>query len=117
MTFYKDLIDKFLDPNLPDHEYKPTMKALLDGDLDQDKKNMVSAIISCQNKDQKAKMVKRFKSLFDREKEEKEKAERERAEAKAAKERAKAEFCTVRIFINSYFSLFIKIYFPRFPGR
>ena len=88
---YKELIDKLLDPNLPDLEYKPTMKALLDGDLDQDKKNMVSAIISCQNKDQKAKMVKRFKSLFDREKEEKEKAERERAEAKAAKERAKAE--------------------------
>merc|ERR1719489_469321 len=67
------------------------MKALLDGDLDQDKKNMVSAIISCQNKDQKSKMVKRFKSLFDREKEEREKAERERKEAKAAKERAKAE--------------------------
>jgi len=88
---YKELIDKLLDPNLPDLEYKPTMKALLDGDLDQDKKNMVSAIISCQNKDQKAKMVKRFKSLFDREKEEKEKAERERLEAKAAKERAKAE--------------------------
>ena len=88
---YKELIDKLLDPNLPDLEYKPTMKALLDGDLDQDKKNMVSTIISCQNKDQKAKMVKRFKSLFDREKEEKEKAERERAEAKAAKERAKAE--------------------------
>ena len=88
---YKDLIDKLLDPNLPDVEYKPTMKALLDGDLDQDKKNMVSAIISCQNKEQQSKMVKRFKSLFDREKEEREKAERERKEAKAAKERAKAE--------------------------
>ena len=88
---YKDLIDKLLDPNLPDHEYKPTMKALLDGDLDQDKKNMVSAIISCQNKDQKANMVKRFKSLFDREKEERERALKDRAEAKAAKERAKAE--------------------------
>ena len=88
---YKELIDKFLDPNLPDQEYKPTMKALLDGDLDQDKKNMVSAIISCQNKDQKANMVKRFKSLFDREKEEKERALKERAEAKRAKEREKAE--------------------------
>ena len=88
---YKDLIDKFLDPDLPDHDYKPTMKALLDGDLDQDKKNMVSAIISCQNKDQKANMVKRFKSLFDREKEDRERALKERAEAKAAKEKAKSE--------------------------
>ena len=43
---YTALIDKFVDPNLPDHEYKPTMKALLEGDLDQEKKNMVIDIIN-----------------------------------------------------------------------
>merc|ERR1711923_526219 len=81
---YSELIDKFCDPNLPDHEYKPTMKALLDGDLDQEKKNYVINIIGCQDKEKKRAMVKRFKSFFDKEREEKEKAERERKAAKAA---------------------------------
>merc|ERR1719431_1677751 len=86
---YTVLIDKFIDPNLPDHEYKPTMKALLDGDLDQEKKNQVIEIINCHDKEQKAKMVKRFKSSFDRDKEEKERAEAERAKELEAKRLAK----------------------------
>ena len=69
---YNELIDKFLDPDLPDHEYKPTMKALLEGDLDQDRKNQVVNIINCHDKEQKANMVKRFKSSFEKDKEEKE---------------------------------------------
>merc|ERR1719221_1181088 len=90
---YNELIDKFIDPNLPDHEYKPTMKALLDGDLDQEKKNMIIDIINTPKSEREkiANKVKRFKSFFDREREEKEKAERERREAKAKKEREKAE--------------------------
>ena len=46
---YNELLDKFLDPNLPDHEYKPTMKALLEGDLDQERKDQVVNIINCHN--------------------------------------------------------------------
>ena len=42
---YEGLIDKFVNPNLADSEYKPTMMALLHGDLDQDKRNVVSSII------------------------------------------------------------------------
>ena len=88
---YKELLDKLLDPTLPDSEYKPTLKALLEGDLEQEKKKMVSAIINCQNKDQKANMVKRFKSYFDREREEAERAKRAKTEAKAAKKAARAK--------------------------
>ena len=88
---YKELIEKLLDPKLPESEYKPTLQALLEGDLEQDKKNLVSAIISCQNNDQRANMVKRFKSSFDREKEEVERAKREKLEAKAAKKAARAK--------------------------
>jgi len=86
---YNELIDKFLDPNLPDHEYKPTMKALLEGDLDQERKNQVVNIINCHDKEQKANMVKRFKSSFEKDKEEKEQAEKERAAAKLAKQKEK----------------------------
>merc|ERR1719186_1188281 len=74
---YNELIDKFLDPNLPDHEYKPTMKALLEGDLDQERKNQVVNIINCHDKEQKANMVKRFKSSFEKDKEEKAKEKKE----------------------------------------
>eukprot|EP00092_Neocalanus_flemingeri_P000546 GFUD01000580.1.p1 GENE.GFUD01000580.1~~GFUD01000580.1.p1 ORF type:complete len:538 (+),score=186.53 GFUD01000580.1:54-1667(+) len=81
---YNELIDKFLDPNLPDHEYKPTMKALLEGDLDQDRKNQVVNIINCHDKEQKANMVKRFKSSFEKDKEEKERADKEAEKEKAA---------------------------------
>ena len=88
---YKELLDKLLDPKLPEPEYKPTLKALLEGDLEQEKKNMISSIINCQNKDQKANMVKRFKSLFDREKDEAERAKREKMENKAAKKAARAK--------------------------
>ena len=42
---YEALMDKFVDPNLADKEYKPTMMALMHGDLDQDKKNLVSSIV------------------------------------------------------------------------
>ena len=55
---YNALLDKFLDPNCPDHEYKPTMKALLEGDLEQDKKNMIINIIGCQDKDKKTEATK-----------------------------------------------------------
>ena len=88
---YKELLDKLLDPKLPEPEYKPTLKALLEGDLEQEKKNMISSIINCQNKDQKANMVKRFKSLFDREKDEAERAKREKMENKAARKAARAK--------------------------
>ena len=37
---YKELLDKLLDPKLPEPEYKPTLQALLEGDLNQEKKNM-----------------------------------------------------------------------------
>ena len=37
-----------LDPNLPEHEYKPTMNALLEADL------VVVNIINCHDKEQKA---------------------------------------------------------------
>jgi len=88
---YKDLIDKLIDPNLPDLEYKPSLKAMLEGGLDQEKKNLVTDIISCQNANQKAQLVRSFKALFDREKEEKERAKKGKLEAKEAKKRAKAE--------------------------
>jgi len=88
---YCELMDKFLDPNLPDHEYKPTMKALIEGDLDQERKNQVSAIISCQDKEQKAKMVKRWKSSFEKEKEEKLQQEREIAAKRAEKKKKQNE--------------------------
>ena len=88
---YRDLIDKLTDPKTPDLEYKPSLKALLEGDLDQEKKNLVTDIISCKNENQKAQLVKSFKALFDREKQEKERAKKEKVEAKAAKKRAKAE--------------------------
>lgn len=88
---YNELIDKFLDPDLPDHEYKPTMKALLEGDLDQDRKNQVVNIINCHDKEQKANMVKRFKSSFEKDKEEKEKAEAEKAAEILARQKRAAE--------------------------
>ena len=88
---YNELIDKFLDPDLPDHEYKPTMKALLEGDLDQDRKNQVVNIINCHDKEQKANMVKRFKSSFEKDKEEKEKAEAEKAAEMLARQKRAAE--------------------------
>ena len=88
---YCELMDKFLDPNLPDHEYKPTMKALIEGDLDQERKNQVSAIITCQDKEQKAKMVKRWKSSFEKEKEEKLQQEREFAAKRAEKKKKQNE--------------------------
>jgi len=110
---YNELIDKFIDPNLPDHEYKPTMKALLEGDLDQERKNQVIEIINCHDKEQKAKMVKRFKSFFDRDREEKERAEAERAkelEAKRlAKLKAKEEEANLLVFTDDGMSLIMKM--------
>jgi len=110
---YNELIDKFIDPNLPDHEYKPTMKALLEGDLDQERKNQVIEIINCHDKEQKAKMVKRFKSSFDRDKEEKERAEAERKkelEAKRlAKLKAKEEEANLLVFTDDGMTLIMRM--------
>ena len=114
---YNALLDKFLDPNTPDHEYKPTMKALLEGDLDQEKKNMVINIINCVDADKKANMVKRFKSFFDREKEEKERLEKERKIAKAAKEKAKRELeQNLLVFDDDGMQLVMKMIDKKIPA-
>ena len=115
---YTALIDKFVDPNLPDHEYKPTMKALLEGDLDQEKKNMVIDIINTNDKDQKANKVKRFKSFFDREKEEKERAEKERKAAIAAKKKAKEELeANLLVFTDDGMQLIMKMIDKKMPAE
>ena len=117
---YTVLIDKFIDPNLPDHEYKPTMKALLDGDLDQEKKNMIIDIINTPKSEREkiANKVKRFKSFFDREREEKEKAERERREVKAKKEREKAELeANLLVFEDDGMTLIMKMIDKKIPAE
>ena len=61
------MLDKLFDPNTPDLEYKPTMKKLLEGDLDSDKQSMVVNIINCKDEEQKPKMIKRFLNSFRKE--------------------------------------------------
>ena len=117
---YTVLIDKFIDPNLPDHEYKPTMKALLDGDLDQEKKNMIIDIINTPKTEREkiANKVKRFKSFFDREREEKERAERERKEAKAKREKEKAELeANLLVFTDDGMTLVMKMIDKKMPAE
>ena len=117
---YTVLIDKFIDPNLPDHEYKPTMKALLDGDLDQEKKNMIIDIINTPKTEREkiANKVKRFKSFFDREREEKERAERERKEAKAKREKEKAELeANLLVFTDDGMTLIMKMIDKKIPAE
>ena len=110
---YNELIDKFIDPNLPDYEYKPTMKALLEGDLDQERKNQVIEIINCHDKEQKAKMVKRFKSSFDRDREEKEREEAEKAKEiearRLAKLKAKEEEANLLVFNDDGMTLIMRM--------
>ena len=117
---YTVLIDKFIDPNLPDHEYKPTMKALLDGDLDQEKKNMIIDIINTPKteKEKIANKVKRFKSFFDREREEKERAEKERKEAKAKREKEKADLeANLLVFTDDGMTLVMKMIDKKIPAE
>ena len=117
---YTVLIDKFIDPNLPDHEYKPTMKALLDGDLDQEKKNMIIDIINTPKteRDKIANKVKRFKSFFDREREEKERAEKERKEAKAKREKEKADLeANLLVFTDDGMTLIMKMIDKKIPAE
>ena len=117
---YTVLIDKFIDPNLPDHEYKPTMKALLDGDLDQEKKNMIIDIINTPKTEREkiANKVKRFKSFFDREREEKERAERERKEAKAKRDKEKAELeANLLVFTDDGMTLVMKMIDKKIPAE
>jgi len=63
-VYYKNLIDKYLDPNTPDYEVKPTMNKLLNGALDPDKKKMVINIVNTTDADQKQRMVQRFLNSF-----------------------------------------------------
>ena len=117
---YTVLIDKFIDPNLPDHEYKPTMKALLDGDLDQEKKNMIIDIINTPKTEREkiANKVKRFKSFFDREREEKERAEKERKEAKAKREKEKADLeANLLVFTDDGMTLVMKMIDKKIPAE
>ena len=72
----------------PFSEYKPTMMALLNGDLEQERKNVVQSIISCKDPEKKASLVKKFKNFWAKEREEKAARERELAEL-AEQRRAK----------------------------
>ena len=68
------------------------MMALLNGDLEQERKNVVQSIISCKDPEKKASLVKKFKNFWAKEREEKaareavqeQKAERKKAEQEAA---------------------------------
>lgn len=66
-VYYKKLLDKYFDPNLPDYEYKPTMNKLLHGDLDKEKKDMVINIINTADAEQKQRMIQRFLNSFKKE--------------------------------------------------
>ena len=62
--------------------------ALLHGDLEQERKNVVQSIISCKDPEKKASLVKKFKNFWAKEREEKAARERELAEL-AEQRRAK----------------------------
>ena len=62
--------------------------ALLNGDLEQERKNVVQSIISCKDPEKKASLVKKFKNFWAKEREEKAARERELAEL-AEQRRAK----------------------------
>ena len=62
--------------------------ALLNGDLEQERKNVVQSIISCKDPEKKASLVKKFKNFWAKEREERAARERELAEL-AEQRRAK----------------------------
>jgi len=83
-TDYVALLEKLLDPNISDGEYKPTMnKLLIEGTLTEDQKHQVSIIINCKDEKQRSDMMDDFKLSFRKAKPKKKKEKKAEGEKTA----------------------------------